>query len=65
MSSRGTEDRQSQRDRFEETARELGVDLDEVKLKEALRRLAPEPKDKRRDKDSSGSDRPSRDAGPS
>lgn len=31
-----------QRDRFEQTARELGVELDEEKLKEALRKIAPE-----------------------
>lgn len=38
---------QSQSDKFKETARELGVDLDEEKLKEALRKIAkPEvPKD--------------------
>ena len=33
---------QRQRQRLEETARELGVDLDEEKLKEALRKIAPE-----------------------
>lgn len=32
----------SQRERFEKTARELGVDLDEEKLRDALRRIAPE-----------------------
>lgn len=32
----------SQRDRFEQAARELGVELDEAKLREALRRIAPE-----------------------
>lgn len=31
-----------QRKRFEQTARELGVELDEEKLKEALRRIAPQ-----------------------
>lgn len=31
--------RETQRERFEQTARELGVDLDEEKLKEALRKL--------------------------
>lgn len=37
----------NQRERFEQAARELGVDLDEEKLKEALRRIAPEaPSDK-------------------
>lgn len=34
--------KQDQRERFEQAARELGVDLDEEKLKEALRRIAPE-----------------------
>jgi hypothetical protein len=41
------EHNKSQRERFEETARGLGVDLDEEKLKEALRTLAkqgPAPK---------------------
>lgn len=33
-------DHRSQSDKFEETARELGVDLDEDKLKEALRRMS-------------------------
>jgi hypothetical protein len=33
------DDEGSQRERFEQTARELGVDLDEEKLKEALRRV--------------------------
>ncbi|MFQ8434082.1 hypothetical protein ACLJK8_22770 [Amaricoccus sp. W119] len=32
-------DTQSQRERFEQTARELGVELDEEKLKDALRRM--------------------------
>lgn len=32
----------SQRERFEEAARELGVDLDEEKLREMLRKIAPE-----------------------
>lgn len=32
----------SQQKRFEEAARDLGVDLDEAKLKEALRKIAPE-----------------------
>ena len=31
----------AQRNRFEQAARELGVDLDEQKLKEALRKIAP------------------------
>ena len=34
---------QAQRERFEQTARELGVDLDEEKLKEALRRMKERP----------------------
>lgn len=36
----------SQRKRFEQAARELGVELDEEKLKEALRKIAPDQKDK-------------------
>lgn len=32
---------QSQRERFEQAARALGVTLDEAKLKEALRKIAP------------------------
>jgi len=32
----------TQKERFEQAARELGVELDEEKLKEALRKLAPE-----------------------
>ena len=39
--------KQTQRERFEQTARELGVDLDEETLKEALRKIAPAPKDRR------------------
>lgn len=31
-----------QSERFEQAARELGVELDEEKLKEALRKIAPE-----------------------
>ena len=34
-----------QRERFEKAARELGVDLDEEKLKEELRKIAPEKPD--------------------
>lgn len=33
-----------QRSRFEQAARDLGVELDEEKLKEALRKIAPDPK---------------------
>lgn len=33
----------SQRERFEQAARELGVELDEQKLKDALRKIAPDP----------------------
>lgn len=33
----------SQRERFEDAAREIGVELDEEKLKEALRKIAPGP----------------------
>ena len=33
-----------QRDRFEQAARELGVDLDEEKLKETLRKIVPDRK---------------------
>jgi len=37
-----------QKERFERTARELGVDLDEAKLVEALRKIAkPEPEKKK------------------
>ncbi|WP_165094671.1 hypothetical protein [Pikeienuella piscinae] len=38
-----------QSERFEETARELGVDLDEAKLKEALRKIAPDKPEKEKD----------------
>ncbi|WP_340110599.1 hypothetical protein [Pikeienuella sp. HZG-20] len=38
--------RESQAERFEEAARELGVDLDEEKLKEALRKIAPDKPEK-------------------
>lgn len=31
-----------QRERFDQAARELGVELDEEKLKDALRRIAPD-----------------------
>lgn len=36
-----------QRERFERTARELGVELDEEKLKVALRRIVPSDHAKR------------------
>ena len=36
----------SQRERFEQTARELGVELDEEKLKETLRKITPHPEGK-------------------
>lgn len=36
----GTEPETEQGKKFKETARELGVDLDEEKLKEALRKIA-------------------------
>lgn len=40
------DDKQSQSERFKQTARDLGVELDEDKLKEALRRMKePQPKD--------------------
>lgn len=45
-------ERKSQRDSFEQTARELGVELDEEKLKEALRRMGYHdtiPPDERRE----------------
>lgn len=32
----------AQRERFEQAARELGVELDEGKLREALRQIAPQ-----------------------
>ena len=35
----------SQRERFEQAARELGVEIDEEKLKEALRKIAPDKGD--------------------
>jgi isopropylmalate/homocitrate/citramalate synthase len=35
-------DAHTQRERFEQVARELGVELDEEKLKEALRKIATE-----------------------
>lgn len=38
----------SQRERFEQAARELGVELDEEKLKDALRKIAPAPKERLR-----------------
>lgn len=34
--------KRSQRERFGQAARELGVDLDEEKLREALRHIAPQ-----------------------
>jgi isopropylmalate/homocitrate/citramalate synthase len=34
----------AQSERFRQAARELGVELDEEKLKEALRKIAPEDK---------------------
>ena len=34
---------QTQSERFEQAAREFGVDLDEDKLKEALRRMKEQP----------------------
>lgn len=34
---------ESQSERFKRTARELGVELDEDKLKEALRRMGKQP----------------------
>jgi hypothetical protein len=40
-------DQHDQKARFEQTARELGVEMDEAKLREALRRITsekPEPK---------------------
>lgn len=47
MANRSNKQQKSQSDKFKETARELNVDLDEEKLKEALRKIAkPEkPKD--------------------
>lgn len=41
-----------QRGRFEEAARKLDVDIDEERLKDALRKIAPEkPKEQKNDKD--------------
>ena len=39
------EEPKDQRQRFEQAARELGVDLDEDKLKQALRRMKDRPHD--------------------
>ncbi len=39
-------DTKSQRERFEQAALELSVDLDEEKLRQALRKIAPDPKKK-------------------
>lgn len=44
----------SQRERFEQAARELGVELDEEKLKEALQRIAPGVGPTKRDPRSGG-----------
>ena len=46
----------SQREKFEQTARELGVELDEEKLKEALRKIAPDGKTSRNDERTKGID---------
>lgn len=43
-----SEKKQTQKDRFEQTAREIGVDLDEAKLAETLRKLAKHEPDKER-----------------
>lgn len=37
---KNNEQQKSQRERFEQAARELGIDLDEEKLKEALRKMS-------------------------
>lgn len=42
-------DSDNQAERFERTAREHGVELDEKKLAEALRRMAKREKDKKKD----------------
>jgi len=39
-----------QKQRFEQAARELGVDLDEDKLKEALRRMKDQPQGEKSEK---------------
>ncbi len=41
MNGRSTLSEESQKQRFEQAARELGVDLDEDRLKETLRRMGP------------------------
>lgn len=43
-----------QQDHFEQTARELGVDLDEAKLAETLRKLAKHEPEKKKDDQSAG-----------
>ena len=40
-----------QRERFEQVARELDVDLDEEKLREALRKIAPDTSRERKDRE--------------
>ncbi len=41
-------DKKTQKKRFEQTAQEIGVDLDEAKLAETLRKIAkPEPEKKK------------------
>jgi len=54
MRSMTDDKKNSQRERFEQAARELGVELDEEKLKEALQRIAPEVGPPKRDPRSGG-----------
>ena len=54
QSSKESRDKHDQRERFEQAARELGVDLDEAKLKETLRKIAPDPKKSERAKSEPG-----------
>ena len=42
------DDDKTQRERFKRTARELGVDLDEAKLAETLRRVAKHDPEKKK-----------------
>jgi len=44
-------DDDSQKRRFEQAARKLGVDLDEAKLREALRKMAPDNPDTKKPAD--------------
>ena len=45
------DDNKTQKERFERTARELGVELDETKLAETLRRVAKREPEKKKPAD--------------